>query len=75
MIRDVERFREWEKEYQRKEKPDFFDNLRIVEALYQEARLLGVFPAGDPLQGIEDKIRLARALNVPGIAGETRSGA
>lgn len=38
-------------------------NLKIVESLLEEARLLGVWPPSDPLEGIEVDIRLARALN------------
>ncbi|HEX9742062.1 MAG TPA: hypothetical protein VGA17_04665 [Nitrospiraceae bacterium] len=44
--------------------PDFLRNLRLVDALYQEARTLNVFPLKDPLDGIEVDIRLAQALNV-----------
>ena len=54
----------FEKEQMQNSKPDFFRNLRIFEALYEEARQLGVFPLQDPLEGIEVDIRLARALNV-----------
>lgn len=43
---------------------DYQANLRIVEALYTEARLLNVWPPADPLVGIETDIRFARALNV-----------
>jgi hypothetical protein len=44
--------------------PDYRQNLRIFEALYEEARLLGVLPPEDPLEGIEVDLRIARALNV-----------
>lgn len=37
--------------------------MRIAEALYEEARALGVLPLKDPLDGIEVKFRLANALN------------
>jgi hypothetical protein len=46
------------------EPPDYFQNLRIVEALYREACALGVWPPQDPLEGIEVDIELARMLNV-----------
>ncbi len=36
---------------------------RILEALYEEARLLGRFGNDDLLLGIQDDIRLAAALN------------
>jgi hypothetical protein len=54
----------FEKEQMRSSKPDFFKNLRIFEGLYEEAKLLGVFPLKDPLEGIEVDIRLAKVLNV-----------
>jgi len=54
----------FEKEQARKSKPDFFKNLRIFEALYKEAKQLGVFPLKDPLEGIDVDIRLAKVLNV-----------
>ena len=64
MLADPTRWERWEKEWSRSEPADFFRNLRIYEALYEEARLLGVLPPADPLEGIEFKIRLARQLNV-----------
>ncbi|MBC7344088.1 MAG: hypothetical protein H5U03_01425 [Clostridia bacterium] len=54
----------FEKEQMRQEPPDYFRNLQIVEALLQEATLLGVFPLEDPLEGIDVDIRLARVINV-----------
>ncbi len=39
-------------------------NVEIVEALCQEARQLGAWPAVDPLDGINTDVRLARAINV-----------
>lgn len=60
----------FEKEQMKNSKPDFFKNLRIFEALYEEAKHLGVFPLKDPLEGIEVDIRLARALNARTISGE-----
>lgn len=45
------------------ERPDFARNLKIVEALYREACLLGILPLKDPLEGIEVNVRLAKMLN------------
>ena len=53
----------FEKEQMQKSKPDFFKNLRVFEALYEEAKQMGVFPLKDPLEGIEVDIRLAKVLN------------
>jgi hypothetical protein len=58
----------FEKEQMQNSKPDFFRNLRIFEALYEEAKQLGVFPLQDPLEGIEVDIRLAKVLNAPKMA-------
>jgi hypothetical protein len=41
----------------------FRRNLKIYESLYDEARLLGIFPLKNPLEGIELDIQLAKALN------------
>lgn len=38
-------------------------NLRILDALYEEALMLGALPPKDPLDGIEVKIRIAKAVN------------
>jgi hypothetical protein len=54
----------FEKEQIQNSKPDFFKNLRIFEALYEEAKQLGVFPLKNPLEGIEVDIGLAKVLNV-----------
>jgi hypothetical protein len=54
----------FEREQMQNSKPDFFKNLRIFEALYQEAKQVGVLPLKDPLEGIDVDIRLAQVLNV-----------
>lgn len=38
-------------------------NFRIANALYKEARFLGVFPLKNPLDGIEIDIKIARTIN------------
>ncbi len=42
---------------------DVGQRLRLMESLYQEARLLGVFPPANPLEGIDVDIRRSRILN------------
>ena len=54
----------FEKAQLRTEPPDFAHNLKIVEALYREACLLGALPLKDPLEGIEVDIRVAKVINV-----------
>ena len=64
MIKNPELIQKMEDDLARSQAPDYFRNLRIMEALYQEARLLGILPLRDPLDGIDVDIRLAAALNV-----------
>ena len=63
MIQRPDLIEAFEREYQRRQPHDYQQNLRIAEALYEEACALGVFPLNDPLDGIEVDIRLAKALN------------
>jgi hypothetical protein len=63
MVTNSEKLRAFEDERIRIEKVDVERNFRIVDALYDEARMLGVLPPKDPLEGIEVKIRIARAVN------------
>jgi len=44
------------------EPPDLLRALAAMDALVEEARALGVWPPGDPLEGIEVDVRVARAL-------------
>jgi len=63
MITNPELVARFEKERIRRAKPDYEQNIRIVEALLLEAISLGAFPPKDPLEGIEVDIRLAKVLN------------
>ena len=62
----------FEKAQMRNSPPDYFKHLRIYQALYEEAKQLGVFPLKDPLEGIEVDIHLAMVLNVRTTAGKNR---
>lgn len=53
---------------------DFHRNLQLIEAMYERARLLGIFPAADPLDGLESDISPAKALNALPAAGKARPG-
>lgn len=63
MIKDREYWEEFERELERNTPVNVAENFRLYEAMYEEARMLGIFPLKDPLEGIEDDIRLARILN------------
>lgn len=53
----------FEDEELRKERLPYKEALKIFEAMWKEAVNLGIFPPKNPLEGIEDDIRLARILN------------
>jgi hypothetical protein len=63
MIKDVAFCEKWEAQTVLSQPADFQQNLRLVEAMYEHARLLGVFPPANRLEGLDDKIRLARRIN------------
>jgi hypothetical protein len=65
MVIQPDLWAEWESGYVASEPADFQRNLKIMEAMYEHARALGVFPLVDPLEGLETDIRVAKALNVP----------
>lgn len=60
MIRNIEKWQRWEREYERSQPLDVERNFRVFQALYDHARALGVVPHADPLEGLDFKIRLAR---------------
>ncbi len=63
MITDPEALEEFENELLRNTPVDYVKNLEIVEAMYEEAVALGIFPLADPMDGIETCIKLAKAIN------------
>ena len=63
MIKNKKLFEKFEREQIKKNKPDFFKNLKIFEALYTEARRRGALPPKDPLEGIEVDFKIARIIN------------
>ncbi len=64
MMRRPELVALFEAELARREPLDHRRNLAVFEALFREARALGVLPGIDLLEGLDVDIRLARALNV-----------
>lgn len=63
MVKNTLKLQAFEAERIRAEKVDVEQNLRILDALYEEALMLGALPPKDPLEGIEVKIRVAKAVN------------
>ena len=63
MVKNSKKLQAFEADRIRAEKVDVEQNLRILDALYEEAVMLGALPPKDPLEGIETKIRIAKAIN------------
>ncbi len=63
MVKNAGKLRELEAARAMAEKVDVEQNLRILDALYEEAVMLGALPPKDPLEGIEDKVYLALTIN------------
>jgi len=63
MVKNGDALRSLEIAVLRQEKSNLSNNMRIVEAMYKEAVLLGAFPLKDRLSGLEVDIRIARAVN------------
>ena len=69
MIKDVKLWTTGEAEGPLRQSLDFHSNLKLLETMYELARLLGAFAPEDPLAGLETDIRVARIHNVSGAAG------
>lgn len=63
MVRNTESLRRFEQEFIRKTKVDINQNFRLIEAMYQEAVAMSVFPLKDSLSGLEIDIEIARVVN------------
>lgn len=63
MIKDRKLLEAFERKFQAEDRIDLKTKYKILDALYQEAVHLGVFPLKDPLEGIEVDIRIARVIN------------
>jgi len=63
MIKDTAYWREWELAWERQNPLTLEQALAIYQAMLDEARELGVLPPKDRLEGIELKIKIAKAVN------------
>jgi len=71
MLKNTDELKNFERSQIRRTRPDYFQNLRIFEALYEEARALGIFPLKNSIEGIEVQVRLAQVINVDTAPGQT----
>jgi len=63
VIKDIEFYRRFEDSQLEKDKSSFIKKMRIYEELWKEGKEMGIFPLTDPLEGIEEDIKLAELLN------------
>lgn len=63
VMRDWHLLRKLELDLMRKQGPDLAGNLRVMEAMYEEAKHLGAFPLRDALDGLEVDLKIARVVN------------
>ena len=63
MIKDRAKLEEFERQEMMSEELSYAEALAIFEALRQEAVLLGAFTSENVLDGLENDIRLAKAIN------------
>lgn len=63
MIKDKELLERFNREQFRNKKYSYQDALKIFEALWQEAKDLGILPLKNPLEEIDSDMRIARAIN------------
>jgi hypothetical protein len=63
LVKNAESVRNLELELLRKSRADYSSNIRLVEALYNEAVLMGAFPPRDKLSGLEVDLEIARVIN------------
>jgi hypothetical protein len=63
MIRDTKAWELFEAEQIAASPADLTANLRVLDALYQQAVALGALPLKNRLEGLETVIQLAAAIN------------
>ena len=63
MIKNYKIVQKFEEELIKKEKVNIIKNFQIMDAMYKEARALGVIPLKDPLNGWEIDVKIALVVN------------
>jgi len=63
MIKNYRLLEKLERAWIKKEPINITRNFKLFEAMYEEARALGIFPPKDPLEGIEIDIKIAKVVN------------
>ena len=63
MILDYKKWSIFEKKLQKNTRLNIKNNFKIIDALYKEAIALKILPMKDPLEGLDIKIKIAKAVN------------
>lgn len=63
MIKNRKIVQKFEEELIKKEKVNLIKNFQIMDAMYKEARALGVIPMKDPLNGWDIDAKIAMVVN------------
>ncbi len=63
MVKNPHILAQFEKEYIQNDNRSFDEKLKSYDALYNYAVKLGILPSGNPLEGIETKIKVAKIIN------------
>lgn len=63
MIKNNTTWRDFENKLKKTQKVNIIENFAIMEAMYKEAVALKILPLKDLLEGLEIKIKIAKAVN------------
>jgi hypothetical protein len=63
MIKNPKKLREFERNLIIEDKTSISQKFRLMDALFEEARALRIFPLKDPLEGLDTDIKVAKVVN------------
>jgi hypothetical protein len=63
MIKNPKKLREFERILIIEDNTDIRQKFRLMDALFEEARALKIFPLKDPLEGLDTDIKVAKVVN------------
>jgi len=73
MIKNIKIVQRFEEELIKKEKLNLTKNFQIMDAMYREARALGVIPTKDPFSGWRIDAKIAMVVNYVSKASQKNS--
>lgn len=63
MIKNPKKLREFEQNLIIEDKTSISQKFRLLDALFEEARALRIFPLKNPLEGLDTDIKVAKVVN------------